>query len=88
MNNGDKYEGSFSKGTFEGQGIYTWSDGEIHSGEFHNGKMVDTAIAQKDENYLLKKDSPWETFDGIVEGDFQLWLQQDKNAFEEWKKNN
>ncbi|RKX83126.1 MAG: hypothetical protein DRP58_09280 [Spirochaetes bacterium] len=88
MNNGDKYEGSFSKGTFEGQGKYTWSEGKIYTGEFHNGKIVDTIVAQKDENYLLKKDSPWETFDGIVEGDFGLWLEQDKNAFKEWKKNN
>ena len=88
MNNGDKYEGSFSKGTFEGQGKYTWSEGKIYTGEFHNGKIVDTIVAQKDENYLLKKDSPWETFDGVVEGDFGLWLEQDKNAFKEWKKNN
>lgn len=88
MNNGDKYEGNFSKGTFEGKGIYTWADGRSHSGEFHEGKIVDAAIANKGENYLLKKDSPWETWDGIVEGDFQLWLQQDKDAFKEWKKNN
>lgn len=33
-------------------------------------------------------DSPWNTFDGIIEGDFNLWLEKDKNAFEEWKKNN
>ena len=88
MNNGDKYEGAFSRGTFEGKGIYTWADGRSYRGEFHIGKIVDTAIADKGENYLLKKDSPWETFDGIVEGDFSLWLQQDKDAFKEWKKSN
>ncbi len=88
MNNGDKYEGAFSRGTFEGQGTYTWADGKSHSGEFHKGEIVDVAIAEKGENYLLKKDSPWETFDGVVEGDFNLWLQQDKDAFKEWKKNN
>ncbi len=87
MNNGDKYEGTFSAGTFEGQGTYSWADGTSHSGDFHEGKIVGAA-ADKGENYLLKKDSPWETWDGIVEGDFQLWLQQDKDAFEEWKKNN
>jgi hypothetical protein len=88
MNNGDKYEGEFSAGTFEGQGKYTWTNGKSYSGEFHNGEIADAASTQKDENYLLKKDSPWETWDGVVEGDFNLWLQQDQNAFEEWKKNN
>lgn len=87
MNNGDKYEGSFIAGTFEGKGTYYWTDGTNYSGEFHEGKIVEAAAA-KSENYLLKKDSPWETWDGIVEGDFNLWLEKDKNAFEEWKKNN
>jgi len=88
MNNGDKYKGTFSGGVFEGQGMYTWADGTSYSGKFQSGKIVDTSDASKGENYLLKKDSPWETWDGIVEGDFSLWLQQDKDAFEEWKKNN
>ncbi len=87
MNNGDKYEGSFSSGTFEGRGTYTWADGTSHTGEFHDGRIVDAA-SDEGENYLLKKDSPWETWDGVVEGDFNLWLEKDKNAFEEWKKNN
>ncbi|MCK5201700.1 MAG: C40 family peptidase [Spirochaetales bacterium] len=87
MNNGDKYEGNFSAGTFEGKGTYYWADGTSYSGEFHEGEIVEAAAA-KGENYLLKKDSPWETWDGIVEGDFNLWLEKDKNAFEEWKKNN
>ena len=87
MNNGDKYEGNFSAGTFEGKGTYYWADGTSYSGEFHEGAIVDV-VADEGENYLLKKDSPWETWDGIVEGDFNLWLQQDKDAFKEWKKNN
>ncbi len=32
--------------------------------------------------------SPWNTFNGVIEGDFNLYLEKDKNAFEEWKKNN
>lgn len=87
MNNGDIYEGTFSAGTFEGKGTYYWADGTSHTGKFHEGSIVDV-VADEGENYLLKKDSPWETWDGIVEGDFQLWLKQDKDAFEEWKKNN
>ncbi len=88
MNNGDKYEGSFSKGTFEGKGTYIWADGTSHTGDFHKGEIADALISDKSENYLLKKDSPWETWDGIVAGDFNLWLQQDQDAFKEWKKNN
>jgi len=87
MNNGDKYEGTFSDGTFEGKGTYTWSDGTSQSGNFTKGGLPGI-VAEEGENYLLKKDSPWETWDGVVEGDFNLWLEKDKNAFEEWKKNN
>jgi hypothetical protein len=87
MNNGDKYEGDFAGGTFEGEGTYTWADGTSHSGDFQEGEIVEAGEVEG-ENYLLKKDSPWETWDGIVEGDFNLWLEKDKNAFEEWKKNN
>lgn len=32
--------------------------------------------------------SPWNTFNGVIEGDFNLYLQKEKNAFEEWKENN
>ncbi len=86
MNNGDKYEGLFADGTFEGEGTYTWADGRSYTGIFHDGRSSDTGVLK--ENYMFKKDSPWETWDGIVEGDFNLYLQQDQDAFEEWKKNN
>ena len=32
--------------------------------------------------------SPWDTFDGILEGDFHLWLEQEKEAFEAYKQQN
>lgn len=86
MNNGDRYEGMFSKGSFNGDGTYYWALGGKQTGDFKDGNFEEPS--QNGENYMLEKDSPWESFDGIVEGDFQLWLQQDKDAFEEWKKNN
>ena len=46
---------------------------QIRQGRFFEGKIIEAA--DKRENDLLKKDSPWETWDGIVERDFQLWLQ-------------
>jgi len=86
MNNGDRYEGLFKSGLFEGQGTYIWADGRKQSGVFKGGNFQGTQ--NKGDNYMLKKDSPWDTWDGIVEGDFKLYLQQDKDAFKEWKKNN
>lgn len=86
MNNGDRYEGMFSKGNFNGEGSYYWANGENYTGEFKNGNFEEPSLDA--ENYIQKKDSPWESFDGIIEGDFQLWLEQDKDEFEEWKKNN
>ncbi|MCX6239139.1 MAG: hypothetical protein NTY07_16520 [Bacteroidia bacterium] len=34
----DKYEGKFKKGLPNGQGIYTWSTGEVYKGSWHEGK--------------------------------------------------
>ncbi len=86
MNNGDRYEGLFKSGLFEGLGTYFWADGRKQTGMFKGGKFQGTQ--NKGNNYMLKKDSPWDTWDGIVEGDFKLYLKQDKDAFKEWKKNN
>ena len=86
MNNGDRYEGLFKSGLFEGQGTYFWADGSKKTGMFTGGKFQE--IKDRGNNYMLKKDSPWDTWDGIVEGDFKLYLQKDKDAFKEWKKNN
>ena len=42
----------------------------------------------KAESYIVTEDSPWNTYDGTVDGDFNLWFKKDMDAFEEWKKNN
>ena len=84
MNNGDLYEGMFHNGLFHGQGRYIWADGRQKSGEFNEGNFPETV--KDGENYLLENNSPWDEWDGIVEGDFRLWLQNEKDAFEEWKK--
>ncbi len=86
MDNGDRYEGAFFAGMFHGRGTYTWANGQSQSGDFQNGRFL--SDQKKGENYLKKEDSPWEDFDGLVEGDFQLWLNQEKDSFEEWKKHN
>ncbi len=86
MENGDRYEGMFSEGTFHGSGTYTRANGQKQTGTFLDGRF--TGTGSQEENYLQKEDSPWDRFDGVVEGDFQLWLQQEKDSFEEWKKHN
>ena len=40
MSNGDKYEGTFSDDKFEGDGIYTYSSGEIKKGLWKSGNLV------------------------------------------------
>ena len=84
MNNGDRYEGMFHKGLFHGEGRYLWSNGMERQGIFNEGKFPGTI--SDDSNYLLGQNSPWDSWDGVVEGDFRLWLQSEKDAFEEWKK--
>lgn len=86
LNNGDVYEGEFAGGEFHGTGEYRWVSGEVYRGEFVRGEMVTAEPRQ--ETYMETASSPWDTWDGVVEGDFRAWLQQEQNAFEEWKRNN
>lgn len=40
------------------------------------------------ETYPEATESPWETFDGIVRGDFDLWREEQDRAFEEFRRRN
>jgi len=40
----DKYEGKFKKGYPNGQGIYTWSTGEVYKGSWNEGKKNGNGI--------------------------------------------
>jgi hypothetical protein len=86
LHNGDVYEGAFVQGEFHGRGEYRWASGEAYRGEFVRGEMVTAEPTQ--ETYMETATSPWDTWDGVVEGDFRAWLQQEQDAFEEWKRNN
>lgn len=100
MNNGDTYRGEFREGLFHGQGIYTWADGSRFSGSFRQGEMhgdgefktaAGESVAARDapasrSTYLISRDSPWETWQGIVEGDFWAWQEQERDAFEEFRR--
>jgi hypothetical protein len=39
FDNGDRYEGSFSKGQMNGEGTYTWADGQIFVGQYADGRQ-------------------------------------------------
>lgn len=75
-----------AEGEFHGTGEYRWASGDVYRGEFVEGEMVTAEPTQ--ETYMETASSPWDTWDGIVDGDFQAWLEQEQNAFEEWKRTN
>ncbi len=61
------------------------SDSGSERSESDNGRKPELV---KSDNYMTVEDSPWNTYNGVVEGDFKLWFEKDMEAFEEWKKNN
>ncbi len=91
---GATYEGSFANGAFHGSGTYTATNGSTTRGTWSNGELTGTAATEADydavraETYFDVADSPWETFDGIVTGDFEAWFEAEQDAFEAWKENN
>ena len=86
LNNGDLYEGKFEGGLFHGTGTYTWADGESYTGEFRRGEMLNPpAKAAAEPTYPQRNDSPWESWDGEVYGDFREWRSQEESAFEAFK---
>jgi hypothetical protein len=70
----DRYSGSFKKGYPEGQGTYTWQNGDVYEGEWKKGKMdgkgklttnngsVQTGYWEKDK-YLGKYKEPFKKLD-------------------------
>jgi len=45
FDNGDRYEGNFSRGEKHGRGTYTWLDGQTYVGEYVDGKQRRPAAA-------------------------------------------
>ena len=86
LKNGDSYQGEFREGLFDGQGTYTWSDGKSYTGRFEKGEIADTEkSADTPETYMEEHDSPWDSWDGEVYGDFREWREEEKSAFERFK---
>ena len=95
---GERYEGEFHDGEMHGRGTYVAADGTTVTGRWSEGSYVrasDTSNSTETaaetvsrDTYLDSRDSPWETWDGIVAGDFYAWQEQEEQAFQEWRRNN
>ncbi|MBN2510110.1 MAG: C40 family peptidase [Spirochaetales bacterium] len=83
--NGDVYRGGFSHGEFHGQGTYLWKDGTEYRGSFTRGKPAGILPGGK-TLYMQVEDSPWETWDGNVWGDFYGWRTREQEDFEAYKQ--
>ena len=99
MSDGEEIAGSWRSGIFTPDRPAETADASADTGEKPAASFPDLsssvsqepgsgekAAAFKEENYFQKDDSPWSTYEGIVEGDFSLWFKKDMEKFEEWKK--
>lgn len=85
---GDRYSGAFRDGTLHGPGVLTTSTGTRTVGRWANGVLVDTDTPQAKptpETYDATEASPWDTWDGIVEGDYYAWRDAEDDAFKEFQ---
>ncbi|MEE4258502.1 MAG: hypothetical protein V2I62_01970 [Bacteroidales bacterium] len=63
----DRYEGSFKKGYPEGKGTYTWSTGEVFTGEWLNGKRNGTGTYTfTEDGQLMEQEGVWK--DDVYKG--------------------
>ncbi len=88
--NGDSFRGTFRDGEFHGEGVFTTADGARTEGEWVNGRLrsAATSSVEAPDTYMEEEDSPWETWDGFITGDYYAWRQKEQNTFEQWKKEN
>ncbi len=93
---GDVYEGEFADGEMHGRGNYRGADGLLTTGRWVRGEyqgepgsdQAGESAAASQPTYIDSQDSPWDTWDGVVMGDFYAWQEEQNRAFEEWLRNN
>jgi hypothetical protein len=98
--NGDRYEGSFRAGTLSGEGTLRFNDGSRVKGLWREGVLRRIDERDRSGSALTlrtgdsfktswqKSDSPWDSFNGVVSGDYELWRAREEERFESWKKEN
>lgn len=97
--NGDRYEGTFRDGEMHGEGTFITAGGQISTGSWVAGERVQERAQDPDRpgeevarqvvsrpTYIRSQDSPWDTWDGIVDGDFRAWQEEQDRAFEEFRR--
>lgn len=96
--NGDRFEGSFRAGEMHGSGRFTLASGQVTTGEWDMGRYQappapPSATAEQTrpaaepvtrQTYMRQHQSPWDDWEGVVEGDFALWQQQQDEAFDDF----
>jgi hypothetical protein len=86
---GSRYEGEFRRGTLHGSGVYTAADGQKIKGPWRRGEPAgDTALKTQRQPYSEVHDSPWDEWDGHIQGDFYAWQREEQSDFEAWKEQN
>jgi hypothetical protein len=90
---GARYEGEFRNGSMHGEGVYTASDGTRIAGTWRNGEFADEEEPKRKEleprqTYNEVHDSPWDEWDGYIQGDFYAWQKEEEESFEKWKEQN
>ncbi|MFW5643141.1 MAG: NlpC/P60 family protein [Alkalispirochaeta sp.] len=89
--NGDRYDGSFTAGQFDGPGTFTSATGDSVSGTWRDGEYVERSgdagekASAVPETYPDEAESPWDTWDGILEGDYYAWRRAETESFEAFK---
>lgn len=95
--NGAVYEGQFSNDMINGRGRLTAPRAATVAGLWRNGELVEPDAATGRASlpdtraplpYTVVKDSPWERYNGYVMGDFYAWQQAEREAFEQWRRDN
>jgi hypothetical protein len=76
-----------------GEGVYTASDGTRIAGTWRNGEFADEEEPKRKEleprqTYNEVHDSPWDEWDGYIQGDFYAWQKEEEESFEKWKEQN
>jgi len=59
------------------------NNGDVYQGEFQNGEFQG-----QESLYTEQSESPWDSWDGYVMGDYAAWRAKEQQSFEDWKKQN
>ncbi|MCF7914967.1 MAG: C40 family peptidase [Spirochaetaceae bacterium] len=77
------YSGELKNGEPHGQGTLKMNNGDVYQGEFQDGEFQNQERISTESS-----ESPWDSWDGYVMGDYAAWRAEEQQSFEDWKKQN